>query len=183
MSPAPPIPRLLAASVTFETPHSDALPQEYEILGELAHHLVVLIGRDEVTEPTDVISVAETLIAEGDRAVMNLVALGLLEDLQNITSHPDAAATTDMVARLLPQRCAAVWRNIDDLWSAVAEEVRVTGSERTMDASRYRRISSPVLRRFMQGTYRTMTDGTMIGVADVLRYEARHGDGPRGARF
>jgi hypothetical protein len=94
--------------------------------------------------------------------------------LGNIASHNDSPTNSaDLVTRL-PPLCRAAWERVGDLWSAAA----VHGDATAMTREKYDSVSSPELRATIQCMFRRLADGQLVGLADVIRYEASNGGGP-----
>jgi hypothetical protein len=180
MTPEQAVARLVGACPSFV--ESDMATGVYERLAELAHHLVPRIGDGQSTDPYSVLLTVEDLLQTEDQVARQIATVGLLEDLQNIATFPDTTITPEAIEGLLGNGGMMAWRELEALWLAVNEELLTDDTPRTMDASTYRRVSNVGLRRLIQITYRSMPDGTMVGLADVLRYEARRGGGPHMAK-
>jgi hypothetical protein len=92
------MPRLLAATTTMGTAWQQHLdhwedeePGECNDIAIVAHHLVRLAANKYQTEFRSIFHAVEEMMAEDpSNEVMNLLAVGLLEDLQNITSWPQS---------------------------------------------------------------------------------------------
>jgi hypothetical protein len=155
----------------FEEPDE---PDVFTRVGALAHHVVALIEKRDLEEVGWVLSSVERVLAEGDEDAVELVVLGFLEPLRNIVSHDDVAVAADELAAVLGPDAAAAWAQNERLWEAAA---------RWRGLDEYRAVDHPDLRRYLRSHKRRMTDGVLLGAADVVRYQQRvQGLSPPGGR-
>ena len=167
--------RLARAAPTFRPPWRGLFgkaPNPSDSLAELAEHL----GTPEVRhkELSATLEAAEHLLSrrasdpEGAH-----VAWDFIEDLQLLASFPDTALRPVDVEPLLGPLGRSQWDTLDEQWQTVAASLSVSASDMTLD--RYRTLSDPRVIRLFRSTYRVMPDGRMVGLSDVLKWEA----GPR----
>lgn len=148
-------------------------PRDYEPIGAFAHHLVTLAGTADTGELPAVFAAVEQILDEGDADAVALIRTGLIEDLQNITSHRDVEADGSDLRRFAGPVTAEVWDEIDEAWSAATA---VPGSEdRRPSAEEFLGLSA-IERRRVQSMTRELPDGTLAAPSDVLRYEAERYD-------
>ena len=95
-------------------PHYGELPL-YLALTDLARHLIAMLERGETGSFTEIFSLVERLIIEGDDYVRDAAAVGLLEDLQNGGLHHQTKPE-DFEPYLLPVS-ASKWQWLNDLWA------------------------------------------------------------------
>src|SRR5438445_7160657 len=74
-----------AYSQSSQGDDDDVAAHAYVDLGELAHYLVSSLRRGDDSGFADVFETIERLVGSGDSAIRNLVIVGFLEDLQNIS--------------------------------------------------------------------------------------------------
>ena len=98
------------------------------------------------------------------------VAWDFIEDLQLLASFPDTALRPVDVEPLLGPASGREWTTLDEQWQAVAASVSDKPSDMTLE--RYRTLSDPRVVRLIRSSYRVMPDGKMVGLADVLKWEA-----------
>lgn len=151
----------------------DAGAEPYDDLGEFAHHLVDLAASGEASEFPAVFRVVEQLLTEGDSETVSLVRTGLIEDLQNITSHRDVTVSADAFVPVLGPVAAEVWADLDEAWAAAGAAASSRGAGEP--AEDYLDLGATDRRR-IQSMTRELPDGTLARPSDVLRYEARQYD-------
>ena len=149
----------------FEDPES---PDLFVRTSALALHVVDELagGGDEALAPF--FSTIETIVSDGDEEAVELVELGLIEALQNITSHQDVAVGPGTVRDLLGPDALRVWDEHDQLWRDAA---RWRHSGPRVDESDYETITDVDLRRYFQSHKRLMGDGVLIGASDIVHYQ------------
>jgi hypothetical protein len=133
------------------------------------HHLVRLVADHDVEELPGVFAALDRALTEGDADAVELATLGVIEPLANICSHADVGASSAQVVELLGDAAVQAWADNDELWRE-ARRWRADGA-RTMSDADYAGIDNVHLRRYVQGNYRRMPDGTRVSVPDVLRYQ------------
>jgi hypothetical protein len=129
----------------------------------------LVYGSGPGSELGAVLDVAEELLAGKDMRSANLVTAVLLEKLQLLVSYPDNALTVEETELLLGPQSLAAWREIDELWLAVGDDL--DGRPTNISVSDYLKLSSAELRREFRGTYRVLPPGPLVGVFDILRWE------------
>ena len=171
--------RLVAACESFDVPVvGDESISDYTLIGELAHHVVGIAGGPGGQgRIAPVLAEADALLISGDPQEIELVTIGLLEDVQNIASHVDVAATPAIFEPWLSDASREAWDTLDNLWAAVEADVRARSRARVMDLRTYESVQNEGLRRTVQRTFRRMGAGVMVGIADVLCFEADQGGG------
>jgi hypothetical protein len=145
-------------------------------MAALAHYVIEQIGTGREKRADRVLDVAEECLIQGDEEVEKLIWVGFVEDLGNISSHADVSASPEQIRGRLGLRLTQAWDAVDAFWLEVAPlkgELDPEGKALTVE--QYESVEGPELRRLLQQMHRTMPDGTFVGVADVLRYEARTG--------
>jgi hypothetical protein len=143
-------------------------PDAFVRASALAHHVIELIAAREVDEIPAVLAVVDRLLDEGDRDARDVASLGFLEPLRNIVSHEDVPVSPGEVASLLGSSASAVWTRNGQLWEDAAR-TRIEGPH--LGEADYIGIIDPNLRRYFQAHKRRMDDGTLLGEADVVRFE------------
>jgi hypothetical protein len=115
-----------------------------------------------------VLSAAEELLA--DEANYGFV-VAFLEDVQNLVSHRIATLCSagEITARLGP-RCAAGWSMLADFWASAAAwcyqaGIALESSEKIVP------VQNEELRTLLWTANRTLTDGSMLGLAEAVLYE------------
>jgi hypothetical protein len=141
-----------------------------ETIDALLEYLVY--GSGPEAELGDVLDIAEGLLASKDVRAANLVSSVLLEKLQLLVSYPDNSLTPDQIQATLGPLSLAAWRELEQLWLAVGEDLSSRPSGITV--SDYLKLASAELRREFRGTYRVMPSGSLVGVFDILRWETGH---------
>jgi hypothetical protein len=127
-----------------------------------------VLGRNSRRAPA-VLGVVEDLLAEGDD--ISWVALDFLEDLQNVASHGmDGLLTVSQLEPLCGPRTLAAWAMIDRFWSDVVAWCDANAVE-LESAQSLQVFEHPSLRSIMLPMFRTLTDGRLVGLSDVVRYE------------
>jgi hypothetical protein len=165
---------LIASCPSFERPGAtEGSTNDDETLGDLAHRVVGLVADGHRRDLEAVLVATEALLERDDAATRQIVVTGFLEDIQNIVSHDDVSASSEDLRPLLGPRTRTAWRELDDLWASVHAELPRAASRSPMDLEAYATITDTGLRRLVQRTFRRMDD-SMVGVADVLRFEVKH---------
>ena len=82
----------------------------YVALGHLAGRLVVIDQLQPGTDFAPLFQEVERLIAEGDATMRNLLIVGFLEGLQNVTT------SAERWEELLGPSTREAWAGINDLW-------------------------------------------------------------------
>jgi hypothetical protein len=149
----------------------EATSAPFALMGELAHHVVADSNAPWVV---DLFTEAERRVENPDPIDAEIVLLGLLENLQNIASHHDTPAAPDEIEVRLGPTCRVGWRRLNAAWASVAEEV---AGPTAVSLQQYETVTNATLRQTLQLSLRRMPDDRLISVADVLRYEVRHGLG------
>jgi hypothetical protein len=152
---------------------------EYEPVAEFAHHLVDLAARGDASELPAVAEVVEAVLVDGDAMAVSLIRTGLIEDLQNITSHRDVPVRPDAFRAVLGPRAVEVWDELDEAWAAATPTGHGEGRGGRSPATAYLDLA-PTDRRRVQSMTRELPDGTLASPSDVLRYEAEQYDAELG---
>jgi hypothetical protein len=154
-----------------------AFPQTFEEHGEpdlyvrvaaFTLHVVRLLDDGSIEEPARVFEVVEAIFADGDPEAVELMQIGLLEDLQNIVSHSDVAIRAEDVAPLLGPASRSAWNRLADLWTA--SEVHVRDGGPTEDE--YLLVDDPNLKLYFRTKTRALPDGRLMSASQVLRHES-----------
>ena len=90
-------------------------PGAFHDISQFAHFIVnALMSAGRFAEIRRVFLLMEEMFLKGNEYTRDLIAFGLLEDLQNIVGgHPEAL---QKIAGLLPATLAEVWREVDRQW-------------------------------------------------------------------
>jgi len=149
----------------FEDPDS---PDLFVRTSALALHVVdeVVAGRADALEPF--FATVDEIVEVGDEEAIELVELGLVEALQNISSHDDVAVDASVVRDQLHGAALRVWDEHDQLWRDAA---RWRHGGPRVDQADYDTITDPDLRRYFQAHKRLMGDGVLIGASDIVHYQ------------
>jgi hypothetical protein len=139
----------------------------------LARHLVDLAEVGDAGEFPAVFDVVERLLAGGDDETVRLLRTCLIEDMQNITSHRDAAVATSELRELLGEDAREVWDELDESWAAATRHS--ISAEPRPPAAEFLDLGLTD-RRNLQSEARELADGTLARPSDVLRYEASRFD-------
>ena len=165
--------RIVKAAPTFKAPrHGLRRAPDHEVLRALAVHLVGA-GRAEI-QP--VMAAVDVLLADPDRARRELLSCSLLEGMQLETSFPDVGLDPAVVRAGLPPRARSAWDQVDGLWRQVQAELPPSPEDRR-SYDDYLALGDDDRRAFRSAN-RVMDDGTVVALADVLRWEVRRGTGP-----
>ena len=143
-------------------------PDAYVRAGAFAEHIYRLIEARDVGELPSVFTTIEHLLEEGDADTYDLVAMGLLEPLQNACSHDDGAVSRDQVRTLLGSAASHAWDESETLWASAASHLH-DGPRVTTDL--LEDVDDVNLRLYFRLGRRLMNDGTLVSASDVLRYE------------
>lgn len=143
-------------------------PDHYVRAGAFAEHVLRLAEARDVDELPGVFTAVEHLLEEGDADTYDLVAMGLLEPLQNATSHNVHAVSLTQVRELLGPAATQAWDESETLWASASahpyEGPRVTAAQ--LDD-----VDDPNLRLYFLLGRRRMPDGQLVSASDVLQYE------------
>jgi hypothetical protein len=88
----------------------------YVALGDLACHLIGLLGRGEAAELPAVFRAVERWHLEGDEYVREAATVGLLEGLQNLNLH--TSTCPEQFRALLGPESARCWDDLAASWEA-----------------------------------------------------------------
>jgi hypothetical protein len=88
----------------------------YVDAGAFANHLVDLLESDATSEFHAVFEAVERLLVEGDDGIKYLVAFGLIEDLQNISSNRHGWPFAARFGPWLRPATMKAWDEVHDLW-------------------------------------------------------------------
>lgn len=139
------------------------------------------VGRE--SQPDDALTHAVELrafLAAGDPNAWGALARldpELVEPLHNMASHPGSGLDVAEVRARVGGEAATLWDALDDYWSRVAAWVGAGGaSPKSLTAEQVYAIEAGPLYGPIRGNYRTMSDGSVVGLADVVRYMAATGD-------
>lgn len=107
----------------------------YNEIAPFAHfldeELFLYNQQDEVREA---LLLVEQLFNVGDQATRNLIGIGLIEDLQNITSHRLDGHST--IIPYLPEALRKVWDEVAMMWMGQNSLADVVRSERARSSDR-----------------------------------------------
>ncbi|MBO1337947.1 hypothetical protein [Streptomyces sp. VRA16 Mangrove soil] len=123
--------------------------------------------RDADTLP-EVLALAETLLS--DEADYEFV-VGLLENIQNLTSHGlPQFRTRDEVEALLAPRSAVCWNSLTEFWTSVADWCADNGLEPGR-SEELLSVQDEQLRALLWTTNRTLPTGGKLGLAHAVHHE------------
>jgi hypothetical protein len=166
--------RILRAAPAFRAPRRGLRrASDHAVLGALALHLVSPGGQAELAS---VMAVVDALLADPSRARRELVECALLEGVQLQASFPDVGLDPAAVRAALPPRVRAAWDQVDGLWRQVHTELPPSLEDRP-SYDDYLALGDADRRAF-RSAHRVMEDGSVVALADVLRWEVRRGTGP-----
>lgn len=149
----------------FEEPDT---PDLYLRASAFVLHLVDLLASGRTAELDGVSTVIERVLTEGDPDAIELIEIGLIEVLQNVTSHEDVPVDPPAVEALLGPVATKVWTEHDELWR---EAGRWLHDGPRVEQSDYDAIVDPSLRRYFQAHKRQLADGTLISASDIVHYQ------------
>jgi hypothetical protein len=89
---------------------------DFNDIAEFAHYLVRSYAAGELSELPAVFATVERILQGGTDSAKELVATGLLEDIQTIASHESFGA--DAFVKWLGPLSSEAWSEIDRLWRA-----------------------------------------------------------------
>jgi hypothetical protein len=84
--------------------------------GVFAQHLVDLLDANRTAEFASVFEAVERLLTEGDDRIRYLVAFGLIENVQNISSHRHDWAFAARFREWLRPTTLQVWDEVHRVW-------------------------------------------------------------------
>lgn len=148
-------------------------PSRYVRTSALAQHLVACLESGSTAEVRSVADAIEVILADGDDDAVQLVRMGLVEDLQNTCSHHDVGVDGGDVAALLGPAGRRTWDEVDQLWFDAGrwadDSLRVT-------VAQYDAVTDPNLRAYLRASKRRMPDGMLVGLSDIVAYETMRGE-------
>ncbi len=83
----------------------------YLAMGELAHYVVEVYERGNITQTEDLFSAIELVLQSAGREVQNLIWVGFFENIQNIASHRSFGAS--VFRPWLGPQSLIVWDEVD----------------------------------------------------------------------
>jgi hypothetical protein len=86
----------------------------YIDLGDFAHHLIDLYKTNELEEFPEIFQVIEQLHVNGDEFVKEAATIGLLEDIQNISSNSDL--NPNVFIKYLNPESLKWWNHLNAFW-------------------------------------------------------------------
>ena len=115
------------ASPSFKKKHGEehAPRNLYELLGDLAHHLVESVRENQLDELPKVFNLIERLLTDGDEEIKEATTIGLLEGIQNIYSHEETGIGQDVFLPYLRENTKLWWQALNDFWSGKKSTVRL----------------------------------------------------------
>jgi hypothetical protein len=119
-----------------------------------------------------VLSAAEELLAE--EANYDFI-VAFLEDVQNLVSHGigTLCSAEEISARLGP-RCAVVWATLADFWASAAAWCSQAAIPQE-SGEKIVPVQNEELQALVWTAYRTLPDGSMLGLAEAVLYEKAGG--------
>lgn len=164
-------PSFLGASDLYdymEWSEEEGRPDAYVRAGAFAEHVLRLAESRDVDELPGVFTTVEHLLVEGDADTYDLVAIGMLEPLQNAVSHGALAVSPGQVRSLLGSAAAEAWDESETLWASASAHLH-TGPRVTTE--QLDDVDDPNLRLYFRLGRRRMADKTLVSASDVLQYE------------
>jgi hypothetical protein len=168
----------MAASKTFvskaesESPLIEDSPRGvYQQVDNLVYHLINLKSDSRDEECRAVFGTAEKILDSGDTEAGNVVVHGLLEGVQNITSHIDAREKQDEFERFLGTKSRLEWDQLNTLWQQASAAAKSRVDEPIMTDENYSAIENQQIRRMIQASTRRLSSGRYVTLGDVVRYE------------
>jgi hypothetical protein len=91
----------------------------YNDVSVIAHHVVGLLGKGEVHEVRAVFAAVEQMLSNRlSDAAQDVLVVGFLEDVQNVTSHSDSPTGSSAFVPLLGPATRAAWSKLHDSWGS-----------------------------------------------------------------
>jgi hypothetical protein len=117
---------LLAAAPTVGTAWQEHLdfwdgevPGAYNDMSVLARHLVQQASTGNSGEVRSILQTVERLLEEHPTGeAYSLLVVGMLETIQNITSHADASVGSTVFLKYLGPRTAIAWKALHEGWGS-----------------------------------------------------------------
>ena len=110
--------------------HSDwdeeADPPLYLLGADFVRHLTALNAMGNRNDFPAVFQVIEDLHTQGDHYVRELATVGLLEDLQNTSQHPEGSKPEDFIPYLLPVS-KWWWEEVELFWQGKVTPIGSSG--------------------------------------------------------
>ena len=91
----------------------------YNDVSVIAHHLVDCFEQGRHNEFPTVFALMERFLSEGDKAVRDLIMIGLIEDIQNIASHKSFGP--EVFVSWLGAMSQRVWDEVNSWWDQLEE--------------------------------------------------------------
>lgn len=134
----------------------------YLAMGELAHYIVELYEQGNTSQYQKLFSAVELVLQSGDAEIQNLIWVGLLEDIQNVSSHRSFGQ--DVFRVYLGPRSLIAWDEVNRGMQKVAEwasqqrrDDQHSGGKSNIDLdATLSQVESPELRRLIEQMYRKM---------------------------
>jgi hypothetical protein len=105
------------------------------------------------------------------------MALRMVENLQNLASHPGSGVDVAALRARLGPETAKLWDQVDAYWAKVHDWHAKVGTVAAPVAPLHvYSVDHPEVRAEVLAGYRTFADGRVIGLADVVRYATATGD-------
>jgi len=125
----------------------------------------------------DELANVDAMMAEGTPEQRTSFGVKVLETLQNLLSHPDAAVSPGDVRARLGPALGLLWDELDAHWAVVARwvDANATGEARLTAGTAYS-IDDPDLALTVRSMHRRMPDGRFVGVSDVGRHALATGE-------
>lgn len=148
----------------------------------IAHSLSV--GKSEPAQSA--LDMAGFCLSAGDDDAIQLVTIGLFEDLGNLISHDADGPSSDLVRDLLDPLGIVAWDNVDRLWNSVADSIpeidafleRTGRHSKRLTETQVLQVKNAELRQFVELTHRRVEGRGLVGLPDVVIFEGMHGGGP-----
>lgn len=133
----------------------------YLAMGDLAHYIVESYEQGNTAQLQKLFSTVEGVLQNGDAEIQNLIWVGLLEDIQNISSHRSFGQ--DVFRVYLGPRSLIAWDEVNRGMQKVAEWASQqrrddhSGGKGNIDLdATLSQVENPELRRIIEQMYRKM---------------------------
>lgn len=145
----------------------DDEPDLFVRMSAFALHVVRLTEKGDTDQVERVFAAVEQVFVAGDDEAVELMQLGLLEVLQNATSHTDVPVDAGRIRPLLGPLTGTSWDRLLDLWTAAEAQVGSAGPSE----SDYLKVEDDNLRLYFQTQTRALADGRLMSASQVLKHE------------
>jgi hypothetical protein len=156
-------------------PLGEAEPGRTKQPTDAARELVTLAldrpGILATSEWSDPLVLIEVLLDKGAEPPWDHFAWSFVEDLLNAVSHGDLPVTREQVNEALGPASRTLADYLDRVWVSLPDDE----APNVMDQSKFDSIGNPDLRWMIRCMFRRTSAGAYIGIADIVRREAKTG--------